>query len=93
MATPHNFTSNYDDFLRWYQNYQNLDSTASVTHTGNSSACLSQSSSLGSRILDSGASDHVTNNKNLFSSLSTSGFLSTITSANGYEQNELFGQV
>lgn len=83
MVTPHSFTPNYDDFLRWYQNYQNLDSTASVAHTGNSSACLSQSSSLGSWVLDYGACDHVTGNKNLFSSLSTSGFLPTITSANG----------
>ena len=53
-----------------------------VAHTGNSSVCLSQSSSLGPWVLDSGASDHVSGNTNLFSSLSTSGFLPTITSAN-----------
>lgn len=74
MATPHNFTPNYKDFLRWYQNYHNLDYTTSVAHTGNSSVCLSQSSSIGSWVLDSGASDHVAGNKNLFSSLSASGF-------------------
>ncbi|XP_058781179.1 uncharacterized protein LOC131655309 [Vicia villosa] len=94
MATPQNFTPNYDDFLRWYQNYQNSYSTASVAHTGNSSACLSQSSSLGPWVLDSGVSDHVTGNKNLFTSLSTSGVLPTITSANGSQtQSEGIGTV
>lgn len=83
MAIPHNFTVNYDDFFRWYQNYQNSHSIASVAHTGNSFVCLSQSSSLRPWILDSGASNHVTSNKNLFYSLSTSSFLSTITSVNG----------
>lgn len=83
LATPHNFTPNYDDFLRWYQNYQNSNSIASVANSGNSSVCPSQSSSLGPWILDSGASDHVIGNKNLLCSLSTSSFLPTITSANG----------
>lgn len=52
-------------------------------HSGNSSICPSQSSSLGPWILDSGAFDHVTGNTSVFSSLSTSSFLSTITFANG----------
>ena len=65
-----------------------------VAHTGNSSVCLSQSSSLGPWVLDSGASDHVTGNKNLFFFLSTSGFLSTITSANGSQtRSEEIGTV
>jgi len=73
----------YEDFLRWCQSNPNPSSTASVAHTGNSSACFSQSSSIGPWVLDSGASDHVTGNKSLFSSLCTSGFLPAITSANG----------
>ncbi|PNX72414.1 receptor-like protein kinase [Trifolium pratense] len=40
-------------------------------------------SSGGVRVLDSGASDYVTGNKGLLSSLSTSGFLPSITSASG----------
>ncbi|XP_073222446.1 uncharacterized protein [Cicer arietinum] len=80
--SPQDSPTNYEDFLRWVQSHPNSSST-SVAHTGNSSVYLSQSSSLGPWVLDSGASDHVTGNKGLFSSLSTSGFLPTVTSANG----------
>lgn len=83
MATPQNFMPNYDDFLKWYQNYQISDYIASIAHTANSSVCLSQSSSLGPWVLDSGASDHVIDNKSILSSLSTSSFLDTITFGNG----------
>ncbi|RVW85872.1 Retrovirus-related Pol polyprotein from transposon RE2 [Vitis vinifera] len=46
--------SEYDDYLR----YQATKS-ASVAQTGNASACLTHTSSLGPWILDSGASDHI----------------------------------
>ncbi|PNX86349.1 hypothetical protein L195_g042427, partial [Trifolium pratense] len=72
--SPQGSPASYEDFLRWCQCNQGSGSTASVAHTGNSFVCLSQSS-LGPWFLDSGASDHVTGNKGLFSSLSTSGFL------------------
>lgn len=73
----------YEDFLRWCQTDQKYGSTASVAHTGNPFICFSHSSPLGLWVLDFGVSDHVTGNKNLLCSLSTSGFLPTITSANG----------
>ncbi|XP_073224874.1 uncharacterized protein [Cicer arietinum] len=81
--SPQGSPANYEDFLRWVQSHPNSSSPTSVAHTGNSSAYLSHSSSLGLWVLDSVASDHVTSNKGLFSSFSTSGFLPTITSANG----------
>ncbi|XP_073221477.1 uncharacterized protein [Cicer arietinum] len=81
--SPQGSSTNYEDFLRWVQSHPNSSSPTSVAHTGNSSVYLSHSSSLGPWVLDSGASDHVTGNKCLFSSLSTSSFLPTITSANG----------
>ena len=73
--------SEYDDYLR----YQAVKSTsvASVVQTGNVSACLTHTSSLGPWILDSGASDHISGNKDLFSSLTTTPTLPTITLANG----------
>lgn len=58
------------------------DSTALVAHTGNSFACISQTP-LVPWVLDSGAFDHISGNRSLFSSLSTSGHLPTITSADG----------
>lgn len=73
----------YEDFVKWFEGHQNSGATASVAHTGKSIACVSQSPSLGPWVLDSGASDHISGNRSLFSSLSTSGYLPTITSANG----------
>ena len=55
--------SEYDDYLR----YQAAKS-ASVAQTGNASACLTHTSSVEPWILDSGASDHISGNKDLFSS-------------------------
>ena len=68
----------YDDYLR----YQAAKST-SVAQTGNASACLTHTSSLGPWILDSGASDHISGNKDLFSSITTTSALPTVILANG----------
>ena len=73
--------SEYDDNLR-YQATKSA-SIASVAQTGNASVCLTQTSSLGPWILDSGASDHISGNKDLFSSLTTTPTLPTVTLANG----------
>lgn len=76
-------SSDYEEFLQWFENRQNSGSVASSAHTGKSFACASQSSSLGPWALDTGASDHITGNKALLSSISTSGYLPTLTSASG----------
>ena len=55
----------------------------SVAQTGNASACLTHTSSLGPWILDSGASDHIYGNKDLFSCLTTTPTLPTVTLSNG----------
>ena len=73
--------SEYGDYIR----YQVAKSAfvASVAQTGNASACLTHTSSLGPWILDSSASDHISCNKDLFSSLTTTPTLPTVTLANG----------
>ncbi|RVW29267.1 Retrovirus-related Pol polyprotein from transposon RE2 [Vitis vinifera] len=58
-------------------------SIASVAQPGNASACLTHTSSLGPWILDSGASDHLSGKKDLFSSITTTSDLPTVTLANG----------
>ncbi|RVW83661.1 hypothetical protein CK203_039346 [Vitis vinifera] len=70
--------SEYDDYLR----YQ-ATKLASVAQIGNAFACLTHASSLGPWILDSDASDHISGNKDLFSSITTTSTLPTITLANG----------
>jgi len=73
----------FNEFLKWYEDRQNSCSTAFVVHTGISCVGLTHSNSLGSWVLDSGATDHITGNKSFFSSLSTSSHLPSITMANG----------
>ena len=73
--------SEYDDYL-CYQATKSA-SVASIAQTGNAFACLTHTSSLRLWILDSGASDHISGNKDLFSSLTTIFTLPTVTLANG----------
>ncbi|RVW87773.1 hypothetical protein CK203_044003 [Vitis vinifera] len=71
----------YDDYLR-YQATKSA-SVASVAQTGDASACLTHTYSIGPWILDFGASDHIFDNKDIFSSITTTSALPTITLANG----------
>ena len=73
--------SEYDDYFR-YQATKSAFVT-SVAQTGNASACFTHTSSLGPWILDSGAFDHISGNKDLFSSIATTSALPTVTLANG----------
>ena len=73
--------SECDAYLR-YQAAKSA-SVASVAQTGNASTCLTHTSSLRPWILDSSASDHISGNKDLFSSLTTTPTLPTVTLANG----------
>jgi len=76
----------FNEFLKWYEDRENYGFTASVahtTHTGTSFVGITHSNSLGPWVLDSGVTDHITSNKSFFSSISTSGYLPSITMANG----------
>ena len=73
--------SEYDDYLR-YQATKSA-SVASVAQTGSASACLTHTSPLEPWILDYDASDHIFGNKDLFSSITTTSALLTVTLANG----------
>nr|CAN69691.1 hypothetical protein VITISV_026777 [Vitis vinifera] len=58
-------------------------SVASIAQPGNASACLTHTSSLRPWVLEFGASDHLSGNKDLFSSITTTSVLPTVTLANG----------
>nr|KYP76941.1 Retrovirus-related Pol polyprotein from transposon TNT 1-94 [Cajanus cajan] len=73
----------FNVFLKGYEDRQASDSTASVVHTGPSFVGLTHSTSLGPWVLDSGATDHISGNRSLFSSLSTFAYLPSITMTNG----------
>ncbi|KAK7410183.1 hypothetical protein VNO78_00768 [Psophocarpus tetragonolobus] len=49
----------FNDFLKWYEERQVSNSTASVAHMGSSFAGLTHSASFGPWVLDSGATDHI----------------------------------
>ena len=70
----------YEEYLRLTQAVKS-SSIASVAQTGNVFACLTHSSA--PWILDTGASDHISGNKDLFSSLTFPTPLPTITLTNG----------
>ena len=72
--------SEYEEYLRLTQATKS-SSIASVAQTGNVSACLTHSSP--PWILNIGASDHISSNKDIFSSLTFPSPLPTITLANG----------
>ena len=72
----------YKEYLHLTQAVK-FASILSIAQTSNTSACLTHSSSLGPCILDSGASDHRSSNKDLFSSLIITSPLSMIILANG----------
>ena len=72
----------YEDYLRLTQAAKS-SSIASVAQTGNGSACLTHS--FAPWILDTGASDHISGNKHLFSSLIFLSPLPIITLANGFQ--------
>ena len=70
----------YKEYLRLTK-VAKSSSIASVAQTGNVSACLTHSSA--PWIFDTGASDHISGNKDLISSLTFPSPLPTITLANG----------
>ena len=72
--------SEYDDYL-CYQAAKSA-SIASVVQTGNASVFLTHTSSLGPWILNSGAYDHISGNKDFFSSLINNSTLPIVTLAN-----------
>lgn len=82
--SPKVSTPTYEDFLGWVKFRQS--SAISEAHTGKSFSCNSTSPSLSPWILDSSATHHITGNKDFFiSSLTTSGYLPSIITANGSE--------
>ena len=78
------FGADYDEYLKYQASKQQSSSSiAYVAQPGNSFACLTQLSHNGSWMFDSGTSDHIFDNKNLFSTLQSPSVSSIITLANG----------
>nr|CAN67123.1 hypothetical protein VITISV_040164 [Vitis vinifera] len=63
--------------------YQLHGRPSCTAHTGNAFTCLTHTSSLRPWILDSGAFDYISGNKDIFSSITTTSALPTVTLANG----------
>jgi len=72
----------FNKFFKWYKDQQSFNSTAFIAHTGTSFDGLTQSSP-GPWVFDSGATDHITGNKSLFSSLSFPNPLPSVILADG----------
>ena len=77
------FTSDYTNFLLYRPDKKPTLPVTIVVQSGNPIAFVSQSSAHGTWILDSDASDHMTGNQSLFTQLSFSDSLSSITLTNG----------
>jgi len=73
----------YEEYIKYQIAKHSFSSIASVAHTGNLVAYLSQSPSLESWVLDSGASDHISGNPYLLSNITDSKSMPSITLANG----------
>jgi len=73
----------FNKFLKWYKDQESSSFTTSIAHTGTSFVGLTRSSSLGPWLFDSRATDHITSNKSLFSSLSSPNHLPSVTLADG----------
>ena len=67
-SVPSDTPAMFNKFLKWYKDQESSSSTTSVAHTGTSFVGLTQSSSPGPWVFDSGATDHINGNKSLFSS-------------------------
>ena len=74
----------FNEFLKWYEDRQNPSSTTFIAHSSTSFVGLTHFASLGPWVLDSGARDHSTGNQSFFPSLSTTGYLPSVTMTNGY---------
>ena len=75
--------TDYDEYLQYQASKQSSSSIASVAQMGNSVACLSQSSTLGPWVLDSGASDHISGNPHVLTQITNIVSLPPVTLANG----------
>jgi len=74
----------FNEFIKWYEDPQNLGSTTSVAHSSTSFVGLTHSTSHGLWVLDSGATYHIIGNQYFFSSRSTMGYLPSVTMTNEY---------
>jgi len=71
-------------FLKWYKDQQPSSTITFVARTCTYFVGLNPSSSLGPWILDSRATNHITSNKSLFSSLSSWDPLPSVTMTGGF---------